>query len=74
MIIYKEILRKLKKAGYNTNRLRQENLLSESTIQRLRAGRPITTETIDIICSLTGLDISDLIEYKEENHSSDRKT
>jgi putative transcriptional regulator len=65
MIIYKDILQKLKDAGYNTNRIRKERILSEGTLQRLRDGRPITTETIDTICKLTGFNVCDLIEYKE---------
>lgn len=64
MIIYKDILRKLKDAGYNTNRIRKEGLLSEGTLQRLRDGRTITTETIDIICNLTGCKIEEIIEHK----------
>lgn len=64
MIIYKDILQKLKDTGYNTNRIRKEGVLSEGTLQRLREGRPITTETIDIICNLTGRRIEDIIEHK----------
>jgi putative transcriptional regulator len=67
MIIYKEILQKLKDAGYNTNRIRKEKILSEGTLQRLRDGRPITTETIDTICNLTGCDIVDIIEHKRKD-------
>lgn len=65
MIIYKNILQKLKDAGYNTNRIRKENLLSESVLQRLRDGRPITTETINTICDLIGCKIDEIIEYKK---------
>ena len=64
MIIYKDILQKLKDAGYNTNRIRKEGVLSEGTLQRFWEGRPITTETIDIICNLTGRRIEDIIEHK----------
>lgn len=67
MIIYKDILQKLKDAGYNTNRIRKEGLLSEGTLQRLREGRPITTETIDVICNLTGCKIEEIIEHKVSN-------
>lgn len=67
MIIYKDILQKLKDAGYNTNRIRKEGLLSEGTLQRLRDGRPITTETIDIICNLTGRKVEEIIEYKKSD-------
>lgn len=67
MIIYKDILQKLKEAGYNTNRIRKESLLSEGTLQRLREGRPITTETIDTICNLTGRKVEEIIEHKQDN-------
>lgn len=63
MIIYKDILQKLKDTGYNTNRIRKEKILSEGTLQRLRDGRPITTETIDVICNITGCNVCDLIEH-----------
>lgn len=66
MIVYKDILAKLKEAGYITTRLRKEKILPESTITRLRNNNPITTETLDTICGLTGLAICDLIEYKKE--------
>lgn len=65
MIIYKDILQKLKDAGYNTNRIRKDGLLSQGTLQRLRDGRPITTETIDIICNLTGRKVEEIIEHKK---------
>lgn len=66
MIIYKNILQQLKDAGYNTNRIRKEKILPEGTLQRLRDGKPITTETIDIICNLTGKRIDEIIEHKKD--------
>ncbi len=66
MMIYKDILAKLKEAGYNTTCLRRENILPQSTITRLRNNDPITTETLGVICHLTGLPVEDLIEYQEE--------
>ena len=68
-IIYKDVLQKLKDAGYNTNRIRQENLLPQSTIQRLRDGGTITTDTIAVLCELTGCEVGDLIEYKKEGQA-----
>ena len=66
MIVYKDILQKLKDAGYNQARLRKEKLLSESTMQRIRDGESITMEKLGEICKLTGLPVEELIEYKEE--------
>lgn len=64
VIIYKDIQQKLKDAGYNTNRIRKEKLLSEGTLQRIREGRSITIESIDIICNLTGCKIEEILEHK----------
>ena len=66
MIIYKDILAKLKDAGYTTTRLRREKLIPESTITRIRANKPITTETLAVICELTGLPVEELVEYRKE--------
>ena len=65
MIIYKDILQKLKDAGYTTTRLRKEKILSESTLTKLRNNGPITMETLDMICQLTDLPVEELIEYKK---------
>lgn len=65
MIVYKDILYKLKQAGYNTTRLRREKLLPESVISRLRHNQPINMDSLDSICRMTGLPVYELIEYKE---------
>ena len=63
-IIYKiDILAALKDAGYNTNRLRKEKLLSESVIQGLRENRYITLTNISTICALLECQPGDLLEY-----------
>lgn len=65
MIIYKDILQKLKDAGYTTTRLRREKILSESTLTKLRTNKPISTETLGLICKLTGLPVEELITYED---------
>lgn len=66
MIIYKDVIEKLKAAGYNTTRIRREKLLPESTLQKLRTGEAINLTTLNTICELTGLQVEDLIEYRAE--------
>lgn len=67
MIRFKRgLLDMLKDKGYNTNYLRQNHLLGQATIQKLRTcadGDNITTQTINTICNLLKCDISDVLEY-----------
>lgn len=52
-LVYKiDVLAALKEKGYNTNRLRKEKILAESTIQKLRDRNPISWANISQICDL----------------------
>ena len=66
MIVYKDILGKLLEAGYTTYRVRKEKLLPEITMQKLRSGGTVTTETIDTLCRLLHCQPGDLMEYVED--------
>ena len=62
MITYKiNILKALAEKGYTCNRLRREKILSESTMQNIRNGKNITTETINTICIILRCQPSDII-------------
>ena len=58
-----DILEALKQKGYTTYILRQENILSQSTIQKLREGKGLSWENIEKLCSLLECQPSDLLEY-----------
>lgn len=61
----KDTLKILKKAGYNTTRLRKENILAQSTMTRLRRGDDICLSTLSRICDLTGMSYDYFIEEVE---------
>lgn len=64
MIVYKmDVLRHLKRAGYTTYRLRDEKLMSESTIQKLRKGEIVAMSNLDTICALLSCQPDDVIGY-----------
>ena len=66
-VIYKiDILAALKEAGYNTNRLRKEKLLSEGVIQSLRENKYISLQNISKICELLDCQPADLLAYEKE--------
>ena len=67
-IVYKkDILAALKEAGYNTNRLRKEKLLSEGVIQSLRENKYIALQNISKICELLNCQPGNLLEYVPED-------
>lgn len=66
-VVYKiDILAALKEAGYNTNRLRKEKLLSEGVIQSLRENKYISLQNISKICELLDCQPADLLAYEKE--------
>lgn len=60
------VLAFLKAAGYNTNRLRKEKLLSEGTIQSIREGKIVNAANLAKICKLLDCQPGEIIEYEEE--------
>lgn len=57
----KEIIEALKKRGYTTTILRKEKLLSESTLQNLRKGKMIDSDTLGKVCDMLGCQPGDLV-------------
>ena len=58
-----DILEALKNKGYTTYVLRKENLLSQSTIQKLREKKGLAWENIENLCRMLECDIGDLFEF-----------
>lgn len=66
-LVYKiDVLSALKERGYNTNRLRKEKILAESTIQKLRDRNPISWANIAQICDLLECQPNDFLENLQE--------
>lgn len=63
MIVYNNVVERLANAGYSTYKIRKDKLLSESTMQKLRSGGIVTTETIDTLCRLLDCQPGDLMAY-----------
>ncbi|MEG1060533.1 MAG: helix-turn-helix transcriptional regulator [Oscillospiraceae bacterium] len=61
-----DILRALKEAGYNTNRIRTEGTLSQSTLQKLRNGGQLSWSNVETICKLLNCQPGDIMEYVED--------
>lgn len=60
-----DILAALKSKGITTYKIRQEKLMSESTVQKLRAGNGVSWENIETICKLLDCQPGDILEYEK---------
>ena len=62
MIIYRDVLDKLRKKGYSSYQLRKEKIMGESKIQNIRKNN-VDIKTVNQICTLLNCQPSEIIEY-----------
>lgn len=65
-ITYKKLLLKMEKEGLTTYKIRKEKIISESTLQRIREDRSITTDAIASLCEVLNCQPGDILEYVNE--------
>lgn len=63
MISYKPFWNTLKKSKETTYTLINEYHVSSATLDKLRKNKPITTTTINDLCTILGCNIEDIAEY-----------
>ena len=61
-----DVLNALKEKGYNTNKIRTEGLLSQSTLQKFRNQQGVSWENLETLCRLLDCQPGDLMEYIKE--------
>ena len=67
MIRYKiNVLEALKEKGLTTYKLRQDNLISESTVMKLRKSEMVGLKPLDQLCGLLGCDVGDIIRHEKD--------
>lgn len=57
------VLASLKSAGYSSTRLRNEKLIGEATMQRLRHNQSVSYDVLALICKLLQCQVGDILEY-----------
>ena len=57
-----DVLKELSNRGYTSTRIRKERILSQATMQNIRQGKGITTDTLNTICIILRCQPSDVIE------------
>lgn len=64
MIRYKiDIIKELKAAGYGPWRIKNEKIIGEATMSRLRKGMDINFSTLNTVCGILNKQPGDIIEY-----------
>lgn len=58
-----DIMKALKNAGYSTYKLQKENILSNSTMQKIKAGEVVSAANLSRLCSLLNCQPADILEY-----------
>lgn len=72
MLYYKtDILARLKVAGYNTNKIRQEKIFGQSTLTMIRRGDVVDPATLNRLCELLRAQPGELIGWRPDPQKSD---
>lgn len=56
-----EIMKKLAARGYTSYKIRQDNILPQGTLTKIKNGGNITLETLNTLCCLLKCQISDIV-------------
>lgn len=60
-----DVIAALKAAGFTSYKIRQDKLINQTALQKLREGKMIAWEQLENICRLLKCQPGDLIEYVE---------
>ena len=61
-----DVYNKLKEKGYNTTKIRNEKILSESSLQKIRKGEIIGINALDKVCRLLEMQPGKIIKYEKD--------
>lgn len=66
---YDKLFAFMKEKGLTTYKIRKEHIITETTLQKLREGKNVTTDSISALCAALGCQPGDIMEYVEEENS-----
>lgn len=66
MISYKPLYDTMKKKGITTYKLINEFGVSRSLLDRLKHDKPISTVTLNDLCSFLDCKVEEILEYKKD--------
>lgn len=63
---YDKLFTLMKEKGLTTYRIRQDRIITETTLQKLREGRNVTTDSLASLCRALSCQPGDIMEYVED--------
>ncbi len=70
MIIYNKFWETLKSKNISTYQLIEKHNINRNTLTRMRNNKHISTRTIDDFCKILNCEVSDIIEFVNENETN----
>lgn len=65
-IKYDKLFALMKLKGLTSYRIRKDKIISESTLQKLRENKCVTTDTLETLCKALDCQPGDILEYEKE--------
>lgn len=59
-----DVLAALKEKGYTSTRIRNEKLIGQATLQRLRHKQSVSFEVLAKLCELLECNVGDILEFE----------
>ena len=60
----------MEEKNLTTYKIRRQRIISEYTLQNIRKGKSITTDSIAALCEALNCQPGDILEYVEENNEN----
>jgi len=73
-IVYGKLLAMMDSKGLSTYKIRKNKIISESTLQKIRENRAITTDSIASLCEALDCQPGDLLEYVPDKNTNYTKS
>lgn len=70
-IVYGKLLKLMKQKGITTYTIRQNNIIGQATLTKIRNGGDIDTRTIAKFCELLDCQPGDILEYVPDKEEQD---
>lgn len=64
---YEKLFSAMKEKGLTTYRIRKEHIITETTLQKMREGKNITTDSLCALCRALNCQPGDIMEYVPED-------